>query len=218
MLKATLARCLLLASIVLGLSESSRAQDLDTGRTEFLSRCATCHGADGKGDGPHGIKLKTKPPNLTTLAKRNKGVFPQRAVHDAVDGRKTTRSHRISEMPIWGCRHAPPPRVAQKPAGKRIGRDGKTRKLPTRKPRSEIPVFGPCAGGRVVMARDTDLKARTPKGDPISDAEVFDRCKKAVRAKIRASQQELRPHRRRVLIDVVIGDLRDWARKIEGGK
>jgi hypothetical protein len=125
MLKATLARCLLFASIVLGLSESIRAQDLDTGRIEFLSRCATCHGVDGKGDGPHGIKLKTKPPNLTTLAKRNKGVFPQRAVHDAVDGRKTTRSHRISEMPIWGCRHAPPPRVAQKPAGKRIGRDKK---------------------------------------------------------------------------------------------
>ena len=112
-------RCLLCANIALAFSDSVWAQGLD-GRIEFLSKCATCHGADGKGDGPHGFKLKTKPPNLTTLARRNKGVFSQRAVYDVVDGRKPTGSHRIAEMPIWGCRHAPPSsRASQKSARKR---------------------------------------------------------------------------------------------------
>ena len=108
MLGAVIARWLLCATIALALSDSVWAQDVDTGRFEFLSKCATCHGADGKSDGPLSSKLKIKPPNLTILAKRNKGVFSQRAVYDAVDGRKATKSHRIADMPIWGCRHASP--------------------------------------------------------------------------------------------------------------
>lgn len=101
------------------------------GRSEFLSKCATCHGADGKGEGPLGSKLKTKPPNLTTLAKRNKGVFSQRAIYEKVDGRKTAGSHRGIEMPIWGCRHAAPPisqkSVSQKSARSRAGQSAKRR-------------------------------------------------------------------------------------------
>jgi hypothetical protein len=126
MLGVVVARCLLCANIALAFSDSVRAQGLD-GRIEFLSKCATCHGADGKGDGPLSFKLKTKPPNLTILARRNKGVFSQRAVYDAVDGREATGSHRIAEMPIWGCRHAPPPRASQKSARKRSGRDATKR-------------------------------------------------------------------------------------------
>jgi mono/diheme cytochrome c family protein len=126
MFGVTVARWVLCANVALALSDSVLAQDLDTGRIEFLSKCATCHGADGKGDGPFSSKLKTKPPNLTTLAKRNKGVFSRRAVYDAVDGRKATGSHRIAEMPIWGCRHAPPsPGASQKSARKRGGHDTK---------------------------------------------------------------------------------------------
>ena len=82
MLGVFVARRLLCAIIALAFSDSVWAQGLD-GRIEFLSKCATCHGADGKGDGPLSFKLKTKPPNLTILATRNKGVFSQRAVYDA---------------------------------------------------------------------------------------------------------------------------------------
>ena len=128
MLGFAVPRWLLIANMAFAVTNLAWAQDLDTGRTEFLSKCASCHGADGKGDGPLGSKLKSKPPNLTILAKRNKGVFSQRAVYDAVDGRKATGSHRLAEMPIWGCRHAPPPpRVSQKSARKRAGRDAKKR-------------------------------------------------------------------------------------------
>ena len=103
------ARWALIANIALALSTSVRAQDLDNGKAEFLSNCATCHGADGKGLGPSSSKLRTRPANLTVLAKRNNGVFSPDAIHDMIDGRKATRSHRGSEMPIWGCRHGPPP-------------------------------------------------------------------------------------------------------------
>jgi mono/diheme cytochrome c family protein len=52
------------------------AQDADKGRTEFMENCAGCHGADAKGAGPLSAKLKTKPADLTLLAKRNHGLLP----------------------------------------------------------------------------------------------------------------------------------------------
>ena len=74
-----------------------------------MSNCATCHGADGKGNGPLGAKLRTKPADLTTLAKRNNGVFSSDALYKMIDGREATRTHGGVEMPIWGCRHSSQP-------------------------------------------------------------------------------------------------------------
>ena len=50
-------------------------------------------------------KLRTRPIDLTTLAKRAGGVYPADAVFDMIDGRKQVRSHRAESMPIWGCRY-----------------------------------------------------------------------------------------------------------------
>ena len=86
--------------------------------TEFSSKCAECHGADGKGTGPRSADMKKKPANLTILAKRNNGVFAADAVYKLIDGRDTKTSHSGSEMPLWGCRHlgplAPSPTVVRK--------------------------------------------------------------------------------------------------------
>lgn len=98
-----------IALIVIATNASVRAQDPEKGRIEFLSKCAECHGADGKGAGPTSSKLKTRPADLTLLAKKNHGVFSPDAVGAAVDGRNATRSHRRLEMPIWGCRQGPAP-------------------------------------------------------------------------------------------------------------
>ena len=84
------------------------AQDLEKGRIEFLSKCAECHGADGKGAGRISNKLKIKPADLTLLAKKNNGVFSPNAIAELIDGRSATRAHS-PEMPIWGCRQGPPP-------------------------------------------------------------------------------------------------------------
>jgi mono/diheme cytochrome c family protein len=72
------------------------------GKTEYLQACASCHGNDGKGDGPAATELKTPPPDLTLLAKSNDGVFPSKVLHDIIDGRRTLRAHGTYEMPVWG--------------------------------------------------------------------------------------------------------------------
>jgi mono/diheme cytochrome c family protein len=73
-----------------------------TGKLQFRRYCAQCHGLDGTGNGPVASALKKKPANLTTLAKKNAGVFPEEQVREYIDGRKTVASHGAREMPIWG--------------------------------------------------------------------------------------------------------------------
>jgi mono/diheme cytochrome c family protein len=56
--------------VIIALNASARSQALDFGKTEFSSKCAECHGADGKGTGPRSADMKKKPANLTILAKK----------------------------------------------------------------------------------------------------------------------------------------------------
>jgi mono/diheme cytochrome c family protein len=74
----------------------------DLGKREYDSKCAVCHGRAGKGDGPYVGMLSTKVADLTTLAKRNHGVFPVLWVQEVIDGRRSFQAHGPSEMPIWG--------------------------------------------------------------------------------------------------------------------
>jgi hypothetical protein len=46
--------------------------------------------------------LKVQVPDLTTLAKNNKGVFPLRRVMSAIDGTRKVRGHGDPAMPVWG--------------------------------------------------------------------------------------------------------------------
>jgi mono/diheme cytochrome c family protein len=48
----------------------------DTQRQNFYEYCASCHGPMGRGDGPVAGELKTRPTDLTQLAKNNNGQFP----------------------------------------------------------------------------------------------------------------------------------------------
>ena len=93
--------------VVIGLIAPGWSEEVDLEKAKYLSSCASCHGEDGKGKGPFSDKLKTAPPDLTTLAKKNNGVFPAVAVYRSIDGRTLIESHDIREMPIWGCRHTP---------------------------------------------------------------------------------------------------------------
>jgi mono/diheme cytochrome c family protein len=106
-MQKTAAKWLMVVSVTIGLTASGWAEEVEAGRAEYLSNCAPCHGTDGKGKGPLSSKLKTKPADLTTFAKKNNGVFPLSAVYEAVDGRDASGSHGTPEMPIWGCRHTP---------------------------------------------------------------------------------------------------------------
>ena len=74
------------------------------GRDLFNVYCASCHGRSGAGDGPVVPALKVPPPDLTTLAKRNGGVFPGAQVGVMLSGprRATVPAHGSNEMPVWG--------------------------------------------------------------------------------------------------------------------
>jgi mono/diheme cytochrome c family protein len=113
-MKSSVLEGLLVANLVVGFDVQARAQQPgaqqpDIGKTEYQSGCAACHGVDGKGTGPVADALKTKPTDLTTIAKQNNGVFPFGRVYDIIDGRQEVKSHGARDMPIWGFRYSPAP-------------------------------------------------------------------------------------------------------------
>ena len=100
---------LIMAGMVVGLSARASGQNIEVGKTQYQSSCASCHGIGGKGDGPVSKELKTPPADLTLLAKNNNGVFPYDMVYQMIDGRNTSvASHGTREMPVWGYRFGPP--------------------------------------------------------------------------------------------------------------
>ena len=74
---------------------------VDSGKQEFNANCAVCHASDGKGNGPFVQYLRSTPPDLTTLAKRNGGVLPVSRVMQMIEG-SDVPSHSARDMPIWG--------------------------------------------------------------------------------------------------------------------
>jgi len=73
-----------------------------SGKEMYLAYCATCHGKEGKGDGPVASALKVPPSDLTTLSKRNSGKFPSLEVANSISGGTGTPAHGSKEMPVWG--------------------------------------------------------------------------------------------------------------------
>jgi hypothetical protein len=65
--------------------------------------CASCYGADGKGDGPMAESLKVKPAYLTRIAARNVGTFPLMRIERIICGEgRSPNGHGSGEMPVWG--------------------------------------------------------------------------------------------------------------------
>jgi mono/diheme cytochrome c family protein len=100
-------RWFIIAGLAASFAAAAQAEDFDIGKSEFHSSCASCHGADAKGKGPVSDQLKIQPPDLTTLAKNNNGVFPTNAVYKTIYGLETIPAHGTREMPIWGERFNP---------------------------------------------------------------------------------------------------------------
>jgi mono/diheme cytochrome c family protein len=73
-----------------------------SGKEMFKAYCASCRGEDAKGHGPAAVALKTAPPDLTLLAKRNKSNFSADYVNTVVVHGVNTPAHGSTEMPIWG--------------------------------------------------------------------------------------------------------------------
>lgn len=79
-----------------------KPSDPSPGAQMFMRYCAACHGAAGKGDGPVAVALKQAPVDLTTLAKRHDGKFPDDLVANVLRNGVKAPAHGDAKMPIWG--------------------------------------------------------------------------------------------------------------------
>jgi mono/diheme cytochrome c family protein len=96
------AMALLLAGLI---AFPAYAQDASnagvSGEADFNVYCASCHGEDGKGNGPMAFGLSKPLPDLSTLSKRY-GRFPSARLAKLIDGREPLAGHGDREMPVWG--------------------------------------------------------------------------------------------------------------------
>jgi Cytochrome c len=83
----------------------AQAEDFHLGITEYEISCMSCHGVDGRGDGPRAKTLKTAPADLTMIAKSHNGEFPARKLTEIIDGRAIVGTHGQRDMPVWGDRY-----------------------------------------------------------------------------------------------------------------
>lgn len=73
-----------------------------SGEQMYTTYCATCHGANGTGNGPAAPALKVKLNDLTTLSQKNGGSFPEAKVMTALRYGVENSAHGNTQMPIWG--------------------------------------------------------------------------------------------------------------------
>jgi Cytochrome c len=76
----------------------------ELGAPLFQRYCTSCHGMSGRGDGPAAASLRTRPADLTAIAKRRGGEFPTGEIAQFIDGRFAVPAHGSREMPVWGER------------------------------------------------------------------------------------------------------------------
>jgi mono/diheme cytochrome c family protein len=76
----------------------------EMGSEVYQRRCASCHGVDARGHGPASGALKVPPSDLTQIAHRRGGKFPDSEIALFIDGRFDLPAHGSRDMPIWGAR------------------------------------------------------------------------------------------------------------------
>jgi len=82
--------------------EPIKTAPANSGAAMFKEYCAVCHGKTGKGDGPAASALKQAPADLTTLAQRHDGKFPEDYVANVLRNGAKAPAHGDAEMPVWG--------------------------------------------------------------------------------------------------------------------
>lgn len=73
-----------------------------SGALLFRTYCSACHGLSATGDGPAADRLPVRPPNLTLIARHNKGRWDSAKMRRIIDGRDPLKGHGGPGMPMWG--------------------------------------------------------------------------------------------------------------------
>ena len=89
--------CVLLVPLLL---MGTSVEMTDAGKVLFEENCLSCHGPDGKGDGPSAADLNTPPVDLTRIAARRDGVWPMLEVMTILDGYNRNTLPR-EDMPVF---------------------------------------------------------------------------------------------------------------------
>jgi hypothetical protein len=87
---------LLVPLLVMG----SSVEMTKAGRVLYKENCVSCHGTDGKGDGPLAAGLNTPPADLTKIAARRDGIWPILEVMSILDGYYRNTLPR-EDMPVF---------------------------------------------------------------------------------------------------------------------
>lgn len=77
---------------------------LKSGKQIFAKYCASCHGIDGKGDGPAASALMPPPAALSSLTRRHNGTYPAGYVGAFLKFGRSLAAHGSEDMPVWGLR------------------------------------------------------------------------------------------------------------------
>lgn len=72
-----------------------------SGRELYVAYCASCHGLEGRGDGPAAEAMRMRPADLTALS-RKYGQFPAPRVQRLLGGIEGFPAHGGKRMPVWG--------------------------------------------------------------------------------------------------------------------
>jgi hypothetical protein len=78
------------------------AGNAERGKAIFIEHCAVCHGDRAKGNGVAASSLRTRPTDLTKLAKPP-GTFPADRVDAVLRGNTPVTLHGTATMMIWGA-------------------------------------------------------------------------------------------------------------------
>ena len=73
-----------------------------SGAALYQTSCAGCHGANARGNGPITPVIGVRPPDLTQIAARRGGAFPELEVFRIIDGQADLSAHGPRHMPVWG--------------------------------------------------------------------------------------------------------------------
>jgi mono/diheme cytochrome c family protein len=92
--------------VLIGNAAIVGANDAGQGRALYLRYCASCHGANGEGNGPVAPALKTAPTNLRLLSDLYGKPLQEEKVARAIDGRAEIEAHGprdagVSASPTW---------------------------------------------------------------------------------------------------------------------
>jgi mono/diheme cytochrome c family protein len=72
------------------------------GAVVYVRYCVSCHGKQARGDGPLAADLRVPVPDVTTLAARSGGRFPEDRVRRIIQSGELLRGHGTPDMPAWG--------------------------------------------------------------------------------------------------------------------